>query len=56
MPIPDAVAGTEFQTPEPLNQLAPLIIDVAGKRLRLEISEEEWEKQIEEARLKFNLK
>jgi len=56
MPIPDAVAGTEFQSQEPLNQLAPLIIEIAGKRLRKEISEEEWALEIEEVLRKFNLK
>jgi len=38
-----------------LNQLVPLIIDIAGKRLRKEISEEEWEKRIEEILKKFGL-
>jgi hypothetical protein len=32
-----------------------LIIDIAGKRLRKEISEEEWEKRIEEILKKFGL-
>ena len=54
MPIPDAQAAPlQHQSPEPLNQLAPLIIEIANKRLRGEIDVEEWKKERDTILKKF---
>jgi len=43
MPIPNEQAGKESEKSDPMNFLVGEIIEIANKRLRLEIDLEQWE-------------